>query len=204
MARGTPASQGRAARSEFEPAKQFIEKAATLDDTSVGKRFLEDYRVKGSTNLTVDGVKQANLDKIVAPLNEIKQKLIPTPKVDLADRPTRESDRYISVFTDKSIGFTALRKSDEYEKLRNSLPGERGLADKIVVEYANTFLKNAYNDGIRDFSVGAGFAFNRLRAMFPEDKAAQLVQFALREGFDRMQRAGMTYQEKDPRFPRQK
>jgi hypothetical protein len=220
MARGSNGREGRAARSEL-PKMQVTNEPVSLDDTSVSERFFNEYREKSPQYPTKGrlnpSMSKDNLFKIGDALDEIKQKILPTKEIGLLDLSERERERYLSVRNDEKIGYTRSFNTDSNEKLqadfkelREKVQQKDGkdspydLADKIVVNQANDMLQAGYLGGKRDFALRASYFFDAMTKKYGEDVAARLTRASLRETYHRMQRSGMTFQEKDPRFSEQK
>lgn len=205
MARGTPSSQGRAARSEggfsFQgPAGQ------------AGASFMKSQR--NEVGLIRNGeIKEATLVAVSNALNEIADNLLPTKPttlVDLYDNQTRAYDRLLSVKNDEVVGSKGVKKqlkeltyaTDKDERIGEGigyLQENYGRGERIVVRLANELMMKAFVQGQRSFSGFAQLSISDLTPRFGAEVATKLVDLALREGYERMKRAGMTWQEEDPR-----
>lgn len=75
-----------------------------------------------------------------------------------------------------------------------------GRGRRAVVDLANELMMQAFVDGRRNFALFAENSISQYTPIFGEKTAAKVVNLAIREGFERMKRAGMIWQEEDPRF----
>lgn len=208
MARGQNQSTGRAARSEG----RFTFQGAT---GQAGAAFM---RSQVNNLGTIDNVEDRNTAVAISnALNEIADKLVPTEPTTLAelyDTKGKAYDRLISVRGDEAIGnkkvaeaINLLASETDKDKrvVRNkdkasSVQEGLGRGRRAVIGLANDLMMRAFVQGQRNFSGFAQLSISDLTPQFGAKTAAKLVDLALREGYDRMKRAGMTWAEEDPRL----
>ena len=213
MARGSNSRDGRVARSEMPKLR--VSGGVSMDDSSVSERFFNEYRDKALSKggRFREGMSKDNLFKIGDALDEIKQKVLPTGEIRLSELTEREQQRFLGVKDDNRVGYLLAYNTDsnkklqaDFKELREKVQAAGGKdtpydqADKLVVNMANDILEAAYLGGRRDFSIRASYFFDGMTKKYGEDLGARLTRASLREAFNRMSRAGMIYQEKDPRF----
>jgi putative component of toxin-antitoxin plasmid stabilization module len=159
-------------------------------------------------------IKEATLVSVANALNNIADNLIPTKPttlVDLYDNQTKSYDRLLSVKNDEVVGSKGVAKqlkdlrfnTDQDKRVGEGigyLQEGYGRGQRVVVRLANELMMKAFVQGQRNFSGFAQLSISDLTPQFGAETATKLVDLALREGFERMKRAGMTWQEKDPRF----
>ena len=207
MARGQNQSTGRTARSEG----RFTFQGAT---GQAGAAFM---RSQVNNLGTIDNVEDRNTAVAISnALNEIADKLVPTEPTTLAelyDTKGKAYDRLISVRGDEAIGnkkvaeaISLLANQTDKDKRITSKDGASyvqeglGRGRRAVIGLANDLMMRAFVQGQRNFSGFAQVSISDLTPTFGAKTAAKLVDLALREGYDRMKRAGMTWAEEDPRL----
>ena len=158
-------------------------------------------------------IKEATLVSVANALNAISDNLLPTKPTTLAelyDTKGKEYDRLISVRADEVVGSNGVAKqlkdlrfnTDQDKRVGEGigyLQEGYGRGQRAVVGLANDLMMRAFVQGQRNFSGFAELSISDLTPQFGAETATKLVDLALREGFERMKRAGMTWQEKDPR-----
>lgn len=202
MARGTPSSQGRAARSEFagvgNPPTQFkdaTDYTKNMIPSGLGAKASEVFYAPSP--IVAAGIKTA--------VDAINKSIIPQKSglQELYDKNRRSYDRYLAV--DGQTEFTKSVENnikdlqvelDKATKTTNNV----GNARDIVRNVANYFLQQAFLEGKSDFSLAATTLYNTQARKYGTQVAGELIRLGLQEGFDRMKRAGMTWGEKDPRI----
>jgi hypothetical protein len=165
---------------------------------------------------TIEDVEKRNTAVAISnALNEIGDNLIPTKPTTLAelyDTQDKSYNRLMSVKADEAIGskgvaqaVSLLASETDKDKRITSKDGASYVQDglgrgrKAVIGLANDLMMRAFVQGQRNFSGFAQVSISDLTPTFGAKTAAKLVNLALREGFERMKRAGMTWQELDPR-----
>lgn len=166
---------------------------------------------------TIDDVEKRNTAVAISnALNEIADKLLPTKPTTLAelyDTQGRAYNRLISVRQDEAVGNKKVAEAinllasetDKDKRVARPKDGAAyvqeglGRGRKAVIALANDLMMRAFVQGQRNFSGFAQVSISDLTPTFGEKNAAKLVDLALREGYDRMKRAGMTWADKDPR-----
>jgi hypothetical protein len=162
------------------------------------------------------GVKESTVVSIANSLNQIADKVVPTAKTTLEDINNKQPtsfNRLMSVKNDNALGnkkvaeaINLLASETDRDKRIVAKDGAAYVQDglgrgrKAVIELANDIMMRAFVQGQRSFSGLAQTSITNLTKTFGRETAAKLVDLALSEGYDRMQRAGMTYMEKDLRI----
>jgi len=162
------------------------------------------------------GVNESTVVAIANVLNQIADKVVPTAKTSLEDINNKQPitfNRLMSVKNDEAIGskkvaeaINLLASETDRDKRIVAKGGAAYVQDglgrgrKAVIELANDIMMRAFVQGQRSFSGLAQTSITNLTKTFGRETAAKLVNLALSEGYDRMQRAGMTYMEKDLRI----
>ena len=208
MARGSNSREGRAARSEGGSS------AFQGAEGQAGASFMKS-QINEVGLVKSNAISRETVVAISNALNQIADKIIPTKPTtltELYDTNGKAYDRLISVRSDEAIGnkkvaeaINLLANETDRDKRITAKGGagyvQEGLGRgrKAVIALANDLMMRAFVQGQRNFSGFAQLSISDLTPTFGEKTAAKLVDLALREGYDRMQRAGMTWQEKDPR-----
>ena len=162
-------------------------------------------------------IKEATLVSVSNALNAISDNLLPTKPTTLAelyDTKGKEYDRLISVRADEVVGNKGVKEqlkgltyyTDQDKRIVNKKDGVGyvqegyGRGQRAVVGLANDLMMRAFVQGQRNFSGFAQLSITDLTPQFGAETATKLVDLAIREGYDRMKRAGMIWQEKDIRI----
>lgn len=189
MARGTNSSKQATSNLESRSANSEI---GTGKGLSIG-----DFASPRDSNAGAFNTPTAKtLGDMNSALAKIRDTIIPQSK-KLSESP--ETRRYLSVFNDDQIGdkevARAVYDAPLNERLsRNALlQRDNATPTEIITNIGNSVMKDAFTAGRNDFSGFAIRAFDTLNRKYGQKVAGELVSLGLREGLDRMKRAGLSY-----------
>jgi hypothetical protein len=202
MSRNQSRKSSQSVRSEFNASEEIGKSGDSFTRSFYIKELGDGKSVRNGS--FGKGVSDQTIEKISKALGQIEQKIIPTKKItldELSKNNPRAYDRFNSVFDDKNIGDSKVSKEFFESEISTQIDkqGNYRLPSQYIVQLANRVMTEAYLNNKRDFSNFSAYIFDTLSTSFGNKTSAQMVNLVLREGYNRMQRAGMTYQEKDPR-----